>query len=444
MMDGPTLAHIPMIQGLGLLGGTKTVGEAADEPHQGLSESGAALAARSEGQGAMDRSPGEWAPTEAPPADPAKTTKGTERTAVPTFELLKRLSAKPVLAQPQDSWGLLIAGYLYLGGLGAGAFIMATLGDWLGLGLAPTFLGPIGGWAWDWSKALVLWGPSATAFGAALLVFHLGRNWFLAWTACFNIRTSWMARGFIILATFIVVGCLVAMVAVFGPFWPERLLVLWRIAQAIGVAFAFGTAIYTGILLQSIKFIPAWNSPFLPFLFLASALSTGAMGVIMGAMGYRFIVTEPASAHELARSLEYIEPGLIVIEAALLTLYVRHLRRGKPEGLLSSRMWLSGSWRYGFWGGIVGLALALPFALDVVNLGVRSDVLAIVTAASVLFGGFLLRCGILGIAVKETPPLYKLSMWRALRPAIAATTQRSPEPASHSAPTVSDQSLMVS
>jgi polysulfide reductase chain C len=333
-------------------------------------------------------------------------------------DLVSRISAEPRVAEPQDSWELAIAGYLYLGGLGAGAFIMAIVAGWLGLGLTPAYVHPIGDWAWDWSKALVLWGPFLTALGASLLVFHLGKNWFLGFTACFNPRTSWLARGFIILATFIVVGCAVALVSVFAPHWPARLGILWTALEALGVLFALGTAIYTGILLQSMRFIPAWNSPFLPFLFLASALSTGAMGVIMGAMIYRFAAADPRSAHQLARALEVIEPVLIVVEASLLVLYLRRLRKGKPEGQLSAQMWLSGRWRLGFWGGIVGLALALPFLLDAVNLGLRSDGLAMAASSSVLIGGFLLRCGVLAIGVKETPPLYKLSKWRVAHPAV--------------------------
>ena len=341
-------------------------------------------------------------------------------------DLLARISPQARTTEPQVAWELLIAGYLYLGGLGAGAFVVSVVTGWFGLGLAPALVSPIGGWTWDWSGLLVLWGPFLTAFGALLLIFHLGRNWLRAYTACFNPRTSWMARGFIILAAFIVLGAMVAAISVFAPSWPGRIAPLWRCLEALAVLFALGTAIYTGILLQSMSFIPAWNSPFLPYLFLASALSTGVMGVAIGALVYRFIVAEPASAQGLARTLEYAEPALIAIEASLLTLYVRHLRRGKPEGLLSSQMLLSGRWRFGFWGGIVGLALAAPFVLDAVNLGLRSDVLTLLAAVSVLTGGFLLRCGILAIGIKESPPLYKLARWRALHP--AAEPARRPLP----------------
>ena len=336
-----------------------------------------------------------------------------ECTSVLPADLVSRISANPGTAEAQISWESSIAGYLYLAGLGAGAFIMAVVAGWLGLGLAPVRTGLIGGWAWDWSKVFVLWGPFVTAIGASLLIFHLGRNRFLFYTAWRNPRTAWLSRGFLILSGFIVVGCLVAVVSVFLPSWPDRAPWLWRVLEAVGLVFAFGTAFYPGLDLKSMKFIPAWNAPLIPFLFLASALSTGAMGVIMGAMMYRLAVAGPASAHELARGLETMEPLLIVIEATLLVLYLRHLKNGRPEGLVSAHMWLSGSWRYGFWGGIVGLALALPFALDLVNLEFHSAVLSVIASASVLIGSFILWLGVLSIGIKETPPLYKFSKWRA-------------------------------
>ena len=337
-------------------------------------------------------------------------------------DLLARIDATPRPGRPQISWEASIAGYLYLGGLGAGAYVVAVVAGWLGLTLAPARITVIGGWVWDWPRALVLWGPFATALGASLLIFHLGRNWSHFYAACKNPRTSWLARGFLILGGFILVGGVVAAVAVFLPSWPDRHLGLWRGLEAVGVVLAFGTAIYTGLLLRSIKYIPAWNAPFIPFLFLASALSTGAMGVLMGAMVHRLLVADAASAHGLARGVEAIEPLLIAIEATLLVLYVRYLKKGKPEGLVSARLWLSGSWRYGFWGGIVGLSLALPFALELVNLGLRSDLLAVIASASVLSGGFVLRMGVLGIGVKETPPLYKFALWRAQHPAVGPSS----------------------
>jgi formate-dependent nitrite reductase membrane component NrfD len=351
-----------------------------------------------------------------------------ERGAALSRDLLSRVDLTPKAAEPQDSWGWEIASYLYLGGLGAGAFIVAVLLDWTGVRL-PSALVAVGTRDWDWAALLIYWGPAIAALGASLLVFHLGRNWFLFFTACFNPRLSWLARGFLILAAFIVVGFAAAVVAVFFPSWPETAPAVWRTVQAIGFTFACGTAVYTGILLRSMKYIAAWNAVLLPVLFFLSALSTGAMGIALGALLFHAISGDAAPAHSMIRSIETAEPAILVAEAAVLVLYLRHLAKGKPEAQLSIKMLLSGAWRGAFWGGVVGGALALPLLLSALSgilhlAGVTSfrlsgaqvevaSAFALVAAFAVLIGGFVLRLSVLGVGVKERPPLYGMSMWRA-------------------------------
>jgi polysulfide reductase chain C len=341
-------------------------------------------------------------------------------------DILSRVNLNARAAEPQDSWGWQIAGYLYLGGLGAGAFAVAVLLDWFGFRLTVSLPGATSTWAWDWPQLLLYWGPLVTASGALLLIFHLGKNWHLFLTAGRNPRTSWLARGFLILSGFIVLGVVVLAVAVLLPGWAARLPVPWRVIQALGLVLALGTAIYTGVLLKSMKYIPAWNVPQLPFLFLASAISTGSMGVLVAATAYRLAVTDATSTAALIHAIDVSEPLILACEAALLALYVRHLAKGKPEGVLSARMLLSGSWRYRFWIGVVCGALAWPFILDAVNLGVGSDVLGLAAATTVLIAGFVLRLGVLAIGIKERPPLYALSRWRAERAPLTAVSQAGP------------------
>ena len=341
-------------------------------------------------------------------------------------DILSRVNLNARATEPQDSWGWQIAGYLYLGGLGAGAFAVAVVLDWCGFTPHASSGGATSGWAWDWPQLLLYWGPLVTASGASLLIFHLGKNWHLFFTASRNPRTSWLARGFLILSGFIVLGVAVLAVAVLLPGWAGRLPVPWRFLQALGLAFALGTAVYTGILLKSMKYIPAWNVPQLPFLFLVSAISTGSMGVLVAATAYRWAVTDATSATTLIHAIDVSEPLILVCEAALLVLYVRHLIRGKPEAVLSARMLLSGCWRYRFWIGVVCAALAWPFVLDTVNLGVGSDLLGLAAATTVLVAGFVLRLGVLAIGIKERPPLYALSKWRAERAPLTTVSQAGP------------------
>jgi polysulfide reductase chain C len=333
-------------------------------------------------------------------------------------DLLVRIPVKPQATAPQRVWGLAIAGYLYLAAMGAGAFIVAVILDWFGLRMAATYVNLVGGWAWDWSKALVLWGPLLAAVGASFLLLHLGRNWFLFPTAWRNLRSSWLARGFVILSMFIVVGTTYAAAAIFLPHWLNRFPALLRVAQAAGLVLAIGTAVYTSVVLKSEKYFPAWTELAAPFLFLAFSLSTGVGGLLVGAAAYGALAAEPASADVIVSVLESSMVGLVVIEAALLVVYVRRLRGGGPEAQMSATMLLSGSWSRAFWAGIVGGALVVPFVLGVFDLAVGSDrlpadLLTVAAAVGLLVGGFLLRLGILAVGVRQAPPLYRLSRWRA-------------------------------
>jgi formate-dependent nitrite reductase membrane component NrfD len=291
---------------------------------------------------------------------------------------------------------------------------------------------------------LVYWGPAITALGASLLIFHLGRNWFLFFTACFNPRSSWLARGFLILATFIVVGCVAAVVAVCLPGRLDAQPAAWRAIQAVGLLFACGTAVYTGILLRSMKYIPAWHAVLLPVLFFVSALSTGAMGIALGTLLFRVISGDASVARSMIGSIETAEPAILLVEGVVLVFYLRHLAKGKREARLSVAMLLSGTWRRAFWWAVVGGALALPLLLSGVSAILHladvtsfrlfgaelevASVLVLVAAVTVLFGGFVLRLGILGVGVKERPPLYGMSMWRAEHglPLVAADAGEGP------------------
>lgn len=322
---------------------------------------------------------------------------------------------RPVANVPQQAWRLLIACDLYLAALGPGVFIVAVLGDWLGWTLCPTAAESMKGW--DWAAMPTMWGPFATALGGCLVLLHLGRNRRRLHTAYSNWRTAWMARGFMIMTIFISVGCAVASISVVFPSWPPRLGIAWPALQVVGVLSGFATIIYTGMLLRSMKSITFWTSAFLPMLLLASAFSMGAMGVIMSAGVYTLAVSETFWDQQLIRAMRILEPTMTVSQAGLLVLYIRSVaRQRKPEGIASLQMCLSGSWRHRFWGGVVGLALALPLFLDLVNSPSGSLGLAMLGAASALVGGFMLRLGVLDCGIKETTPLYRYGQWRVQNP----------------------------
>src|SRR4030065_2025236 len=170
--------------------------------------------------------------------------------------------------------------------MGAGAFIIGILVHWMGAELNPLSIPFIElfGYRLDLAKIPILWGPVMVSICTPFLVLDLGIKWRFLY-ACLNPRTSWVARGFIILSIFIIIGLALFAKSILPFEWlhPESL--LWRIIEIIAFAFAFGTAIYTGILLKATKSIPLWNTNLLPLLFLVSALSTGSMAIILSTLG---------------------------------------------------------------------------------------------------------------------------------------------------------------
>jgi formate-dependent nitrite reductase membrane component NrfD len=327
-------------------------------------------------------------------------------------ELVAGVSAERKEPTPQREWGAIIAAYLYLGGLGAGAFLFAVALDWSGLGLGV----PAAGWAApgvDWAALWLLWGPLVVALGAALLILHLGRNWLLFFTACLNPRTSWLARGFLILAAFIVVGVACLALAVFAPRWVAGDPVTWRVLQALAAVLALATAAYTGLLLRSMKYIPAWRTLVLPLLFVVSALSCGAMALALGVMVHGRAAGVADLNEDIVRALSGAERVLLVLEIIVLAVYLWVLGRGRPEAARARELLVRGERRLPFWGVVVGVGLVLPLALEIAGaLAPGRWWIPASAAISVLLGGFVVRQLVLAVGVKEQAPLVRVSEWR--------------------------------
>jgi polysulfide reductase chain C len=308
--------------------------------------------------------------------------------------------------RPQREWKWEIAIYLYLAGMGAGAFIIGMVVQWLDLSFRPSTAFTVFGYPVDLSRAVFLWGPILVAIGAPFLILDLGiKRRFLY--ACLNPRTSWVARGFLILSVFIVLG-----LAMFGKsLLPAGSLGgrtnLWALVEVISVIFALATALYTGVLLKSVKYVPIWNTPLLPGLFLVSALSTGSMLTILSALGYGLGLAGGESL-ALIHKLIGAEQVLILIEAAVLAIYLLMKYRIRDQGETSVRLLLSGELKFLFWGGIVLIGFIFPVTLEYLYAHFpRSPVLLIATGIFLLAGGFFLRLGVLASGVKEQLPMHK-------------------------------------
>jgi len=303
--------------------------------------------------------------------------------------------------KPQEHWGWIIAIYLYLAGMGAGSYIIGTFVEW--------FADPSGrvsllGLPVDSAKAILLWGPVLVAIGAPFLILDLGiKRRFLY--ACLNPKTSWVARGFLILSTFIVFG-MVDLATSALPFpWLHPASTVWRFVKVIALVFAFGTAIYTGILLKATKSIPLWYTYLLPLLFLVSALSTGSMAIILSTLGTGLFSHE-AGVVKLLMGGEQI---LVMMEGIVLYLYLSRRYSAAEQGKDSVRLLLFGEKKLIFWGGIVLLGFVFPIILEnVASFFPGNGVFIFVSGLILLCGGLFLRLGVLSAGIREQIPMQRL------------------------------------
>ena len=303
--------------------------------------------------------------------------------------------------RPQKEWNEIIAIYLYLAGMGAGSYVIGTLLNWF---VQPSRVLLIWGLSLDFAKAAILWGPILVAIGAPFLILDLGiKRRFLY--ACLNPRTSWVARGFLILSIFIVFGLVLLAKSVLLFNWPYAGSTFWTIADILTMAFAFATALYTGILLKATKSIPLWNTHLLPLLFLVSALSTGSMAIILSILGTGLLSNESEALKVLMRG----EQIFVAIEAIVLYLFLSRRYRAAEQGKDSVRLLLFGKMKLIFWGGIVLLGFVFPMILESIASFSHGNVTLIFTAGLLLlFGGFFLRLGILHAGIKDRLPMVRL------------------------------------
>lgn len=246
-------------------------------------------------------------------------------------------------------WNELIAAYLFLAGMGAGAFVLGALA-----GQAKTPAPAM-------KRIGFIVGPAAVAVGTLLLVFdaHAGLTnpgRFFLLIANLN---SVMAWGVIILSLFIVVTAIDAVLLLVKKSTPRAL-------DIAGVVLAVCVATYTGVLLgdASVAF-PLWHPVVLPVLFVVSATSTGFAAVLLLTH-----LAAPGEAHALP-FLEKTGKILPVVEAVLVValLAVVSATSGSGAGAAKASVanLLSGSYAVAFWLGFAIIGLAMPFALEMMR-----------------------------------------------------------------------------
>ena len=288
----------------------------------------------------------------------------------------------------QKLWGWKIAAYLFLAGMGGGAYVVGAVADYLSIP---------GGVALSQLATVV--GPGLVFVGLLFLIADLGPKG-RAYLAYKKPGTSWIARGTIIISAFMILGA----INVVGWVWPLKgLATMPDIRHALGLVtcvFALGTMVYTGLLLGANKAIPFWSTAVVPLLFFVSALSTGIMALILILYFYGTLLG-PVMGRQL-ELLASLDLYLLALEALVVYAYLQVTQRDSASRV-SVKLMLRGRLSAEFWVGIIVLGLAIPLLTEVAAaLGASSAQLLLLPAASAcgLLGGLFLRHVVLAAGVK--------------------------------------------
>jgi formate-dependent nitrite reductase membrane component NrfD len=329
----------------------------------------------------------------------------------------------------EHHWGWLISIYLFLGGMGAGSFMIAAVFELTGIryqhDFCPTAMAGAG-----------VSGPLIAA-GTVLLIFDLGAGLHEPWRILymFTNLSSVMTWGIWILTFFLPLCFLYGALELMHTYpgilsWIHdraralaqrrpRLARLWshvpgrlqelfqappyrrikRYVCGVGILLAIGTAVYTGVLLSVVRAVPLWNTPLLPMLFLVSAISTG--------MGLSFDLAATLAVPEIHRRytlMPLIHMLFIGLEVVLLGLLLFFALRQGGEAAESAKLILTGTRSVIFWVLVIAFGMVYPFMVHVYAFARHSHghVSGVLSGAGIVIAGLFVRYLIVAAAIPVT------------------------------------------
>lgn len=274
-------------------------------------------------------------------------------------------------------WGGIIAWYLFLAGLGGGAFVASAYLRWK----HPE--------AVNMRRAGHLIAPAVVIAGLLLLMLdaEAGLHNPLRFALLLSNFGSVMSWGVVFLAGFTLVALAVALLDILKKAVPKAL-------EIAGVALGLCVAVYTGALLGVANTFPLWNNALLPILFLVSALSTGMAAVMLyGALARPDEFTRVESLKRTHFALPLIE---LLLVASLL--FITGFNSSAGSASVSSL--LVGDYALPFWIAFLAVGLVAPAAIEAWSMlgaseaferSTQGRVAAAGSEIGVLVGGWVLR-----------------------------------------------------
>ncbi len=311
----------------------------------------------------------------------------------------------------QSVWGWQPALYLFLGGMGAGAFIMAAI-----LYLKDRERNARIVCVSMWAAAISL------IVGLLLLLMELVTpvRGLLMWQS-FSHFTSWMTYGawgaFGAIAAFGISAVLAtpkagALLTGKCSWYAQHEQGVRKVFAFAGIALGVFVAFYTGMLLMASSSVPFWNTLLLPALFTVSAFDTGVALVEVVAIA---LAKKETIGPDAKRFMEKCVVVLVVLEAVVLAAFLGGMLladASTPVGAAaaaSAGMFVSGQLAVWFWGLVAVLGLALPLAMALKGLLSKDepvgsdakavDVPTLIGAVGALVGGCALRFLVLAAGI---------------------------------------------
>jgi formate-dependent nitrite reductase membrane component NrfD len=213
------------------------------------------------------------------------------------------------------------------------------------------------------------------------------------WRMMFRPQTSWIARGFIFVVLFVGFAAIQLILSYWlpGTTWE----ILFKVLAGL---MAFGVAIYTGFVLNSVKAVSLWNSRLLPLLFVTWGL--------MGGFGLSVVIALYGGSVEL-HAAETGTCWLLMMNALLIIVYLWTSAHRDETGKKSVMDQMRGNVAPAFWIGVVLLGIAVPLTIVLFST-LSGDVIPAVIIAGVsceVIGGLSMRYCLLKVGIYK--PLFK-------------------------------------
>lgn len=281
-------------------------------------------------------------------------------------------------------FSLYIVWYVFLAGLGAGAFLLATWQNAVNRN-EDLVSGPTGRLS-----------PYAAGFLVAPLAFLLACVFLLADVGVpalvFEVAArplqSIVSVGAWLVGLSTLVSLALGVLVVFGR--SPRALV--AALQAAGALLALGVLLYTGLLFSSLVTVEFWRTWLLVALFAVSGLSCGCAATAITCFALQ-------GASDLLERTQQVDAVLLAAEAAVLVAFIVDRWLAGGDAATSVGLLVSGRYAVAFWGVVVALGLVVPLGLGVARGFTPGAVRVLAGGACGLLGGFALRYCIINAAV---------------------------------------------